>query len=101
MHQIRDGRRQALIPEAVWAACFFILTETYAVSRRETVETLLALSAYKRLIGDHVPAVRASLEALLSHNIALVDAIVLVTAQTGWGLVSFDPQLMKLFSQSS
>jgi predicted nucleic-acid-binding protein len=97
MSEVQAGACKAYLAESVAAECIFVLTKFYKVPRAEAARKLGNLLDYKGFVGDHLPILRNALAAFIAHNIAFVDAVILMTARHNeWRLATFDKALAKL-----
>lgn len=95
--EVREGRCQAYIPEAVLLECLFILAKSYAVPRAEAAAQIESLLMIRGVLIDSRDEVLEALRLMGRHPISFADALVIAYAKAkGAAIESFDSDLLKV-----
>jgi len=97
MEQVRGGDANAFVGEGVLVECVFVMLKVYGVPRDEVAGKLLGILAYRGVVATDRQVLMDALRLFQAHNIDIVDALVVATAQRqGWQPFSFDDDIRKL-----
>ncbi|MBF0135795.1 MAG: PIN domain-containing protein [Magnetococcus sp. DMHC-1] len=100
--KVSQGQQYAYLLEGVLVECVYVLLKVYHVPRTELANRLLNFLEMPGLKASSLPVLRDSLKLFRDHNVDVVDALLIATAQTNsWTVESFDHDLARLSQHES
>jgi predicted nucleic-acid-binding protein len=99
-NKIESGVIKAIILDAVFTECVYILEKVYKVPKSLIAENLTGLLQYKGLNMDNKAELIRSLEYYHDTNLHIVDCLLAANAQAhDIELFSFDAELLKFITK--